>query len=279
MDRDSAKVKTDLNGDILWVTIGKYKLFLSHGKTGVDAMGLYMHLMFTGLRQATNQVLANDFYLCKGLSLGRKRLAAAKKLLRKLELIESVTRRNDLGQIVAQYLKISFSVQTPKKGLLDQHAKNRQMGDQNRVFDPVSPQASLATRGCGTTNALTKKGKCLNEKRNADEPTASSVQDHWNSHKNLRKIRTGKRNWPPECASQRLRTTGQRLSPRLRSQRFAPGTMTEVGRPTSIGFWKTMRTTSRFWKANTTTPTARPLSQTLQALLMNSPTRPCRGWR
>lgn len=160
-------LEADLGSDVLWVTIEKYSLFLSHGKTGMEAFLLYAHLMFTCLRQGTNIVKANDVYLRRGLHLGKKRLLAAKNLLKELGLVEKVIRRDKKGQITGQYLKIRFSVHSHPKRPVGSNANNQQKNAKTPVYDPLSPQASNAAGGCETTNALTNKSKCLNEKENA----------------------------------------------------------------------------------------------------------------
>ena len=49
--------------DLIFVTRKQYKMFYAHGKVGMEAMYLYLHLMFTAREQETNQVWANENYL------------------------------------------------------------------------------------------------------------------------------------------------------------------------------------------------------------------------
>jgi hypothetical protein len=56
----------DKDSDLIFLTVGMYKLFLSRANGG-DARDLYLHLMFTARMQETNQVWANKEYL-KGAS-------------------------------------------------------------------------------------------------------------------------------------------------------------------------------------------------------------------
>ncbi len=77
----------EIDGDILFITVAKYKLFLSYGKKGADALMLYLHYMFTARMQQTNSVWANNSYVREGLNWSRDRLKDAKKLLSQLGLI------------------------------------------------------------------------------------------------------------------------------------------------------------------------------------------------
>lgn len=77
----------EVDGDILFITVAKYKLFLSYGKKGADALMLYLHYMFTARMQQTNSVWANNSYVREGLNWSRDRLKDAKKLLTQLGLI------------------------------------------------------------------------------------------------------------------------------------------------------------------------------------------------
>lgn len=85
-----------------------WTVFLAHKRIGHEALGLYLHLMFTARLQETNQVKANSEYLCRGLRIGKVKLRTLKALLHKLGLIEYVQRRNTNGQITEQYTKLKL---------------------------------------------------------------------------------------------------------------------------------------------------------------------------
>ena len=61
------------DGDLLFCTVGLYKLFLSQ-KGGHEAFQLYIHLMFTARLQETNKVWAKNSYLMKGVGMGVPKL-------------------------------------------------------------------------------------------------------------------------------------------------------------------------------------------------------------
>ena len=91
MDIENISIEKD--GDIIFCTVGMYKLFLAND--ALDAFLMYMHLMFTARLQETNQVWANQEYLQKGLGWGRDRVKKAKSMLSKLGLIEYVQHHHD----------------------------------------------------------------------------------------------------------------------------------------------------------------------------------------
>ena len=128
----------DKDGDLLFLTVGMYKLFLSQ-QGGHDAFQLYMHLMFTARLQETNQVWARDTYLMKGLGIGTPRLKKAKALLKKLGLIEYVRNRKEDGTLDKVYIKMNFVTREPTTGIIihpvDSHTTgaSRQMLKVNKL--------------------------------------------------------------------------------------------------------------------------------------------------
>jgi len=101
-------IRIDKDQDLLICTVGLYKLFMAHGRKGHEALSLYLHLMFTARLQETNQVKANQTYLCKGLNIGKVKLKNLKSLLRKLGLIEYVQKRDLDGRINGQYIRVKI---------------------------------------------------------------------------------------------------------------------------------------------------------------------------
>lgn len=102
-------IKIDAKGDIIFLTVGKYELFLSKGKVGMDAYLMYSHLMYTGRLQATNQVWATNSYIKNGLKWGEDKLRNAKNLLKELGLIEQIEQTPDKenkGKFNKPYIKI-----------------------------------------------------------------------------------------------------------------------------------------------------------------------------
>jgi hypothetical protein len=108
MNRDFQNVRMDADGDLIFFTVGLYKLFMQGGKVGQDAKLLYEHLMFTARLQATNTVRANDQYLRNGLGWGVDKLKAAKSWLRKRDLIRYVRRRDEHGKLGSIFIQITY---------------------------------------------------------------------------------------------------------------------------------------------------------------------------
>jgi hypothetical protein len=105
---NTGNIRIDLDGDILFLTISKYKMFLASPR-GIEAMSLYLHLMFTARLQSTNSVKAKDIYLKNGLGWGDAKLKRAKSFLKKKKLIEYVQRRNGDGTLGEQYINVIVS--------------------------------------------------------------------------------------------------------------------------------------------------------------------------
>jgi len=103
----SDNIRMEVDGDLIFVTVAKYKLFLSHGEVGLDAYLLYSHLIFTARIQSTNSVWANNTYLRGGLHWGKERLNKAKNLLFDLSLIQQVERRDPNGKFEGHYIEVA----------------------------------------------------------------------------------------------------------------------------------------------------------------------------
>lgn len=104
------------DGDIIFITISKYKLFLSYGKVGIDAMTLYLHLMFTARLQATNKVWASNYYVRQGLKWSKERLLKAKNLLSDLDLISQEQKKDDAGKFQKTYITVKTKTTTLEFG-------------------------------------------------------------------------------------------------------------------------------------------------------------------
>ena len=64
-----------------------YWFFQSHGREGLDALALYLHLMATALLQNNRRVFATDSYLRQGLAIGQTKLVRMKAFLARHGLI------------------------------------------------------------------------------------------------------------------------------------------------------------------------------------------------
>ena len=155
-------IEKDVHDELLWVTTGKYALFMSYGKTGIDAMALYMHYQFTATLQATNSVWAADRYCRQGLDWGRDRFEKAKALLIELGIIEVKQSKTEQGKFGKIYIKIKRS-----KAQLEPN-------DLDRL--PEKPQAVKPACVETTTNALSKKVNALSKNLNA---SSDSFNTFW----------------------------------------------------------------------------------------------------
>lgn len=57
------KIILDDNFSPILLTLGQYEFFISHGKQGIDALILYIHLIYTARRQHENQSWTAGDYL------------------------------------------------------------------------------------------------------------------------------------------------------------------------------------------------------------------------
>ncbi len=126
-------IRVDKDGDLLFCTVGLYKLFLSQ-KGGHDAFQLYIHLMFTARLQETNQVWAKNSYLMKGLGMGTPRLKKAKALLKKLGLVEYVQSRKNDGTMGEVYIKMNFITREPTAGIVTAPPVSRPTGASRQML-------------------------------------------------------------------------------------------------------------------------------------------------
>ncbi len=155
----------EVDGDVIFITVAKYKLFLSYGKIGMDAYLLYSHLMFTARLQKTQSVKAKDIYLRQGLHWGTDRLRKAKQLLIELELINPIQRRAVDGQFDESYIEVKTR-RTPFE------------------IEPATLETgALETGSRETTNkCLNEEVKCFNEEVKAPKkfikPSTDQIQEY-----------------------------------------------------------------------------------------------------
>ncbi len=159
-------VTLNKNDDLIFLTVGMYKLFLSR-QGGRDARDLYLHLMFTARLQETNQVWANKTYLKEGLFLGDARLKRAKALLKKLGLIEYVKERGGRGRLSKVYIRLT---KLWSWGTL----ADRTTGSVSEpvVESPILPQGRFTTPLVpGPRNALSEK-----ENKRVEQPSVAQAK-------------------------------------------------------------------------------------------------------
>lgn len=150
--KDLTDVKVDADGDLIFFSVGLYKLFMAGGKEGQDAKLLYEHLMFTARLQSTNTVRANETYLKNGLGWGSARVKIAKAWLRKHDLIRYVRRRNSEGKVGSVYIKLTW-LQAAAAAARRSQDDDEFVEDpgQCRLFDESDavPQSAEKTSGTG----------------------------------------------------------------------------------------------------------------------------------
>jgi hypothetical protein len=148
---DWSKVGIENEADIIFITVKKYKFFFAEKKSGgIDALLLYLHLMFTARVQETASVYAKDSYLRKGLGFGEKRLKRAKAFLHKANLIEYKQSRDSSGLFEEKYIIVKISDKLPV-GSSTTPAVNRTSGQEEQM--------------------LSKKPKCFPKKKTSPSLT------------------------------------------------------------------------------------------------------------
>jgi hypothetical protein len=90
------------------VSIGLYKAFMAKGKRGLEAFGVYSHLLFTYRLQRTNRVWATNTYLQAGLCIGERKVKAAKGLLARMGLIQLVRQKDERGRVKKTFVQLNL---------------------------------------------------------------------------------------------------------------------------------------------------------------------------
>lgn len=98
--------EANVDNDIIFFTVSRYKYFLSQGSLGTDALKLYIHYMFTARLQQTNKVWANDMYVKNGLKWGKDKLQKVKKFLRDSGMIEESFIKDEKGRFAKKIITI-----------------------------------------------------------------------------------------------------------------------------------------------------------------------------
>lgn len=166
-----ANVSAEIDGDIIFLTCAKYKLFMSHGKVGRIAKDIFEHLMFTARLQKTDTVKATEDYICNALEIGEDTFKAGKRLLLSLKLIENVKRKDEHGKIIGHYVRVKATSETfkqpeaektsgwekPAGGKIPPKCFNEQVEMLERTSETLSPDGVSASTPAVVT-AKTKAG-------------------------------------------------------------------------------------------------------------------------
>ena len=161
MNTDNIGIEVD--GDIIFVTVAKYKLFLQHGRIGNDAFLLYSHLMFTARLQRTNRVKANDFYLKKGLCWGKDRLINAKKLLFNLGLIKTMQTHRKDGKWEVPYIEVMTKTSPFEQNTIHENDNNDNENNENEYNGDLFTGHLKTGSPELDAKCLNKEYKCLNK--------------------------------------------------------------------------------------------------------------------
>lgn len=166
------------------LTVGMYRAFVAKGRAGMQALMVYLHLLFTYRLQRTDHVYATNDYIQRGLGMGERIIKNAKGLLRKMGLIETIRRRDDKGRIAKTYLKLNL---LPNPGANTIGAGIVPLDTIGAVFHPVD-----LDRKC-----LKKKKKML-EEENRDVGADSyphNFESWWNIYPRKKEKRSALAKW------------------------------------------------------------------------------------
>lgn len=89
------------------IPIETYERFMSMGRGWPDAWALYCYYYYTARKQKTNQIKATNPYCENGLNWRHERLIRVKKTLIQAGFIETISRRNEKGEVVGHYVKVN----------------------------------------------------------------------------------------------------------------------------------------------------------------------------
>lgn len=150
-DLDISRVRTDINQELLFCSVGMYKLFLAHGEAGHDAKELYLHLLFTSRLQETRAVRAKNTYLAKGLGWGVVRVKRAKAWLKEHHIISYVRRRKSDGTLGETYILIDRIADVPSDVAAD--GPETEPVDDSQVWFDFSPDPATDYREMHATES------------------------------------------------------------------------------------------------------------------------------
>ena len=176
VDDPYAHINTDEEYLPLIVSMGQYKLFMSRGPKGRDAMLVFLHLLFTARLQATNQVRATGRYIEKGVFMGAKKVRAAKALLVQWGMIEYVRDRRTDGSLGDIYIKLRYlhRADTVKRMI------GSTSGAETAPVDPPVGQKTtpVVTHPTGSDRQMLKVNKGnASSKKEKESPEPSLSQD------------------------------------------------------------------------------------------------------
>ena len=113
-DQNIVNVHIDKDYDLIFCSVGLYKMFLANRQEGLEAKQLYDHLLFTARLQETNVIHANNTYLSKGLGWGQVKIKRAKAFLKTKGLISYVQRRDSSGKLHDVFIQVNFFRREPQ---------------------------------------------------------------------------------------------------------------------------------------------------------------------
>lgn len=111
---ENTNLRIDKDQDIIFCSVGLYKMFLANRGEGMEAKQLYDHLLFTARLQETNIIQATNTYLSKGLGWGQVKIKRAKTFLKKKGLISYVQRRGPSGKLNDVFIQVNFFRKEPR---------------------------------------------------------------------------------------------------------------------------------------------------------------------
>jgi hypothetical protein len=111
-EQDIIEMKVDKNQDIIFMSVGMYKMFMANGTEGLEAKQLYDHLMFTARLQETNLIHASPGYISNGLAWGK---AIAQGSL--LTLISELTSAERTHKLLKKVLSLKMKSSSPSSVL------------------------------------------------------------------------------------------------------------------------------------------------------------------
>lgn len=121
----------------------------------VDLIGLYAFYYYTAKWQKTNIIKALKVYVLKGAKIGKPRFEKANNTLKKMNLIETVVRKDNKGKITGWYIKLNFIWKQDTVNSLNLISpEGRKLVPGNKPITLSSHKPVLPPGGLEKTNAL-----------------------------------------------------------------------------------------------------------------------------
>jgi hypothetical protein len=155
------KYEFSLEKQLVILSVQTINKLLSFGKSGTDALTLYVFYYHTAKWQETNQPKATPSYCMKGLGWGKARFLSADKILRDLNLVEKIAVKDKKNRIIGWYVRLNYIWGNDKENQIVRQSKET---EKQADGQPENPQAENSPKESQQTESPTESPEVLNSR-------------------------------------------------------------------------------------------------------------------